>query len=32
MKYTDKMGSCAMIYVPSFMKIGSDILKMNRGG
>jgi hypothetical protein len=32
MKYAVEMGSGAMIYVPSFIKIGSDIQKlMGRG-
>jgi hypothetical protein len=28
MKYVVKMGSGAMIYIPSFLKIGSDIHKL----
>jgi hypothetical protein len=28
MKNTPEMGSGAMIYIPSFMKIGSDIQKL----
>jgi hypothetical protein len=31
MKYTIEMGSGAMIYVPSFIKVGSGILKLVRG-
>jgi hypothetical protein len=31
MNYVVEMGSCAMIYIPSFIKIGSDIQKL-RGG
>jgi hypothetical protein len=31
MKYTVGMGSGAMIYVPSFIKIGSGIQKLVRG-
>jgi hypothetical protein len=27
MKYTINIGSCAMIYIPSFIKIGSGIQK-----
>jgi hypothetical protein len=30
MKYAIKMGSAAMIYIPSFIKIGSGILKLIR--
>jgi hypothetical protein len=28
MKYVVKMGTGAMIYVPSFIKIGSDVQKL----
>jgi hypothetical protein len=28
MKYVVEMGSCAMIYTPSFIKIGSSIRKL----
>jgi hypothetical protein len=28
MKYADEMGSCAMIYKPSFVKISSGIQKL----
>jgi hypothetical protein len=31
MKYTVEMGSGAMIYIPSFIKIGSGIQKLIRG-
>jgi hypothetical protein len=31
MKYAVEMGSGAMIYVPSFIKIGSGIQKLIRG-
>jgi hypothetical protein len=31
MKYAVEMGSCAMIYVPSFIKIGSGIQKLTGG-
>jgi hypothetical protein len=31
MKYAVEMGSGAMIYIPSFIKIGSGIQKMIRG-
>jgi hypothetical protein len=31
MKYAAEMGSGAMIYVPSFIKIGSDIQKLIEG-
>jgi hypothetical protein len=31
MKYVDEMGSDAMIYVPSFIKIGSGIRKLIEG-
>jgi hypothetical protein len=31
MKYAVKMGSGAMIYIPSFMKIGSGIQKLIGG-
>jgi hypothetical protein len=31
MKYAVEMGSSAMIYTPSFMKIRSGILKLMRG-
>jgi hypothetical protein len=32
MKYAVEMGSGAMIYIPSFIKIGSDIQKLIGGG
>jgi hypothetical protein len=32
MKYADVMGSGATIYIPSFIKIGSGILKLMGGG
>jgi hypothetical protein len=32
MKYVVEMGSGAMIYIPSFIKIGSDIQKLIGGG
>jgi hypothetical protein len=32
MKYAVKMGSDAMIYIPSFIKIGSGIPKLMVGG
>jgi hypothetical protein len=32
MKYAIEMGSCAMIYIPSFVKIGSGIHKFMEGG
>jgi hypothetical protein len=32
MKYTVQMGSGAMIYIPSFIKIGSGIQKLMEGG
>jgi hypothetical protein len=32
MKYAAEMGSGAMIYVPSFMKTGSGVQKLIRGG
>jgi hypothetical protein len=32
MKYAAEMGSGAMIYIPSFIKIGSGIHKMMVGG
>jgi hypothetical protein len=32
MKYATEMGSCAMIYIPSFIKIGSGIQKLIGGG
>jgi hypothetical protein len=32
MKYAVEMGSVAMIYIPSFIKIGSDIQKLMEGG
>jgi hypothetical protein len=32
MKYAVEMGSGAMIYIPSFIKIGSDIRKLISGG
>jgi hypothetical protein len=31
MKYAVEMGSSAMIYIPSFIKIGSGIQKFIRG-
>jgi hypothetical protein len=31
MKYTVEMGSGAMIYIPSFIKIGSGIQQLIRG-
>jgi hypothetical protein len=31
MKYTVEMGSGVMIYIPSFIKIGSGIQKLIRG-
>jgi hypothetical protein len=31
MKYAVEMGSGAMIYIPSFIKIGSGIQKLIRG-
>jgi hypothetical protein len=31
MKYAVEMGSDAMIYIPSFLKIGSAILKLTGG-
>jgi hypothetical protein len=31
MKYGVQMGSGAMLYVPSFTKFGSDIVKLMRG-
>jgi hypothetical protein len=31
MKYDVEMGSCAMIYIPSFIKIVSAIQKIIRG-
>jgi hypothetical protein len=31
MKYVVEMGSGAMIYIPSFIKIGSGIQKLIRG-
>jgi hypothetical protein len=31
MKYTMEMGSGAVIYIPSFIKIGSGIQKLIRG-
>jgi hypothetical protein len=30
MKYAVEMGSCGMIYIPSFIKIGSGIQKIHR--
>jgi hypothetical protein len=30
-EYDPEVGSGAMIYIPSFIKIGSDILKFTRG-
>jgi hypothetical protein len=32
MKYAAEMGSSAMIYMPSFVKIGSAIQKLMEGG
>jgi hypothetical protein len=32
MKYATEMGSVAMVYIPSFIKIGSDIQKLFVGG
>jgi hypothetical protein len=32
MKYAVEMGSDAMTYIPSFIKIGSGILKLLGGG
>jgi hypothetical protein len=32
MKYAAEMGSGAMIYIPSFIQIGSDNQKLIRGG
>jgi hypothetical protein len=32
MKYAVKMGSDTMIYIPSFIKISSDIQKIMGGG
>jgi hypothetical protein len=32
MKHAVEMGSGAMIYIPSFINIGSDIYKVIRGG
>jgi hypothetical protein len=31
MKYATEMGSCAMIDIPSFMKIGSGFQKLMEG-
>jgi hypothetical protein len=31
MKYAVEMGSCAMIYISSFIRIGSGIQKLMRG-
>jgi hypothetical protein len=31
MKYAVEMGSGAMIYIPGFLKIGSDIQKLMEG-
>jgi hypothetical protein len=31
MKYAVEIGTCAMIYIPSFMKIGSGIQKLIGG-
>jgi hypothetical protein len=31
MKYADEMGSSTTIYIPSFMKTGSDIQKLIGG-
>jgi hypothetical protein len=32
MKYAVKMGSGSVVYIPSFIKIGSGIQKLMRGG
>jgi hypothetical protein len=32
MKYTVEMSSCAMIYIPSFIEIGSGIQKLGGRG
>jgi hypothetical protein len=32
MKYTLEVSSCAMIYIPSFIEIGSGIQKFGGGG
>jgi hypothetical protein len=32
MKYAVEMGSCAMLYIPSFIKIGSCIQKLIERG
>jgi hypothetical protein len=32
MKYATEMGSSAMIYIPNFIKIGSDIEQLMGGG
>jgi hypothetical protein len=32
MKYASETGACAMIYIPTFIKNGSDIQKLMRGG
>jgi hypothetical protein len=32
MKYAVEMGSAAMIYIPSFIQIGSGVQKLIRGG
>jgi high-affinity Fe2+/Pb2+ permease len=32
MKYAIEMGSGAIIYVPSFIKIGSGVQKLDKGG
>jgi hypothetical protein len=32
MNYAVEMGSCAMVYIPSFIKIGSGIQKLMEGG
>jgi hypothetical protein len=31
MKYAVEMGSCAVIYIPSFIKIGPGVQKLIRG-
>jgi hypothetical protein len=31
MKYAVEVGACVVIYIPSFMKIGSGIQKLTRG-
>jgi hypothetical protein len=30
-KYTIELGPCSMIYIPSFIKIGSGVQKLIRG-